>query len=108
MPNSDGNTTLSVPKEFADMLRKDFDGRNDIERLRQWSERNTEEKESYNNSINTESIRSDIQELKEKIDENKTKGYNNSISSDDVAEKIVKKLDISSEIEKALPSGAFR
>jgi len=29
-------TTLMVPKEFAELLRSEFAGRNDIERLRNW------------------------------------------------------------------------
>lgn len=31
------NTTLAVPKEFAETLREEYDGRNDRERLENWA-----------------------------------------------------------------------
>lgn len=31
-------TTLQVPKEFAEDLRDNYEGRNDIERLHEWAE----------------------------------------------------------------------
>jgi hypothetical protein len=51
----EGNTTLSVPKEFADHLRDDIDGANDYQRLHNWAEENYSD--SYNNSITLEDIR---------------------------------------------------
>jgi len=80
MPNSDGKTTLSVDKGFAQMLRQQFEGRNDMERLENWADQQEQSQESYNNVID----------------------------ADDLADKLAEKLDVSSEVEKALPSGAFR
>mgnify|MGYP006275067191 CR=1 FL=1 len=32
------NTTLSVPEEFAEDLRENYEGSNDLERLENWAE----------------------------------------------------------------------
>jgi len=37
-------TTLSVPKKFRKILQKEYEGRNDLQRLKNWAEDYSEEK----------------------------------------------------------------
>lgn len=67
----EGNTTLSVPKEFAEHLREDVKGGNDYERIHNWAE------QEYGDSsdVSNDEILKKITELQ---------GYNNSITKKDV------------------------
>ena len=78
------NTTLSVPKDFADRLRQNFDGSNDWQRLHNWAEDTYKHTDSIHNK-----------DLLEKLDE--LDGYNNSITVDDVEDAV------SRAIERDLP-----
>jgi len=79
----EGNTTLSVPKEFAEHLRKDFSGSNDFERLENWA--SDIGKDSYNKDITNE-------DLLEAIEENQT-SYNNPITIENM-EDLMRRLSI--------------
>lgn len=57
----EGNTTLSVPKDFASRLRKDYDGHNDLERLENWKSEDT--KDSYNEDITNKELLKKIKEI---------------------------------------------
>ena len=50
----EGNTTLSVPKDFAQELREDYDGHNDLERLENW--KSEESNDSYNEDITVDYV----------------------------------------------------
>ena len=80
----EGNTTLSVSKEFAQTLRNDYDGRNDKERLESWA------KQFENDSYNKDITENWIDELAEKINQSN----NNSITL----------TEIESAVESALKS----
>ena len=66
----EGNTTLSVPKELAEHLRQDIDGRNDYERLHNWAEK------EYGQSNNKDIT---LEEIKELLEQN-SESNNNSIT----------------------------
>jgi len=51
---SDEMTTLAVPKEFAENLRQEYDGGNDLERLQDWANDNSEE--GYKNPITVDDV----------------------------------------------------
>jgi hypothetical protein len=55
----DGNTTLSVPKDFAETLRMHYNGHNDMQRLENWAE--NQEDNSNNNSITLTEIESAVE-----------------------------------------------
>lgn len=81
---SDENTTLSVPKDFAETLRQDFDGSNDWQRLHNWAEDTYKHTDSVHNK-----------DLLEKLDD--LQSYKNRISVDDVEDAV------SRAIERDLP-----
>lgn len=92
----EGNTTLSVPREFANHLREDVDGNNDYERIHNWAKKEF----GYKNSITNRDLDKKLQELNEKLNDFEQKpedSYNNSIT----------KSDIRQAVEEALPSGMF-
>jgi len=84
----EGNTTLSVPNDFADTLRSEFNGRNDMERLENWADRHSND--SYNKDITHEDILMEIKEIE--IPEN----------SNGLTQQEVKKA-----VELALPSSSY-
>jgi len=51
---SDEMTTLAVPKEFAENLRQEYDGGNDLERLQDWADDCSEE--GYKNPITVDDV----------------------------------------------------
>jgi len=51
---SDEMTTLAVPKEFAENLRQEYDGGNDLERLEDWADNSSEE--PYKNVISVDDV----------------------------------------------------
>jgi len=51
---SDEMTTLAVPKEFAENLRQEYKGGNDLERLEDWADDNSDE--GYKNSITVDDV----------------------------------------------------
>jgi len=64
----DGNTTLSVPKDFAQTLRTDYDGHNDMKRLENWADSSNDS--SNNNAITLTEIESAVESaLKENLTE---------------------------------------
>ncbi len=54
-------TTLRVPKDFAEHLRNDVDGHNDYKRLQNWKNNDTEE--SYTDCINLNDIEDAVENL---------------------------------------------
>lgn len=68
MANSNSKTTLSVDKDFAEMLRQRFEGRNDQERLENWAESEQETQESYNNPISYDDMENLLTSKLEKLD----------------------------------------
>jgi len=88
----EGNTTLSVPKEFAEHLREDVEGGNDYERIHNWAEENFCSKDKVNNEDLLEAI-------------NNKEGYNNSITEKELEEKLegietITKKDIDDVMQK--------
>ena len=81
------NTTLSVPKDFANKLRQDFEGSNDWQRLHNWA------KDTYkqSDSVKNEDL---LQKLEDKD------GYNNSITVDDIEDAVSRA--ISNELPEVL------
>jgi len=51
---SDEMTTLAVPKEFAENLRQEYDGGNDLERLEDWADDCSEQ--GYKNPITVDDV----------------------------------------------------
>lgn len=74
-------TTLAVSKQFAENLREDYDGRNDMERLHQWAE----EQFGYNDSITNEDLMEAIQDIE-------AESYNDSIDIDEIRDVVESKL----------------
>jgi len=72
---SDENTTLSVPKDFAENLRQDFDGSNDWQRLHNWAE------DTYKNNDKV-----DCADVLDKLDGQES--YKDSITVDDVEDAV--------------------
>jgi len=64
-----GNSTLSVPKKFALRLRKDFEGSNDMERLKDWADQFSQDKEV--NDLDEERVR----EICKDVIEQEKRGY---------------------------------
>lgn len=82
---------MSVPKDFAENLREQYDGTNDWQRLHDWAE-----KTYYKNSITNEDIVAKIQELNEKLDDFEQKpdqSYNDSITVEDI-ESVIQRMTI--------------
>jgi len=84
------NTTLSVPKDFANRLRDNYRGSNDWQRLHNWAEDTYQDTEKITNE--------DLAELIESRD-----SYKNDISLDTLSQE-----DIKQAVRDALPSSAFR
>lgn len=63
------NTTLSIPKDFAEHLRSEFEGSNDWQRLHNWAQ------ETYKDN-DIDSIVEEIKEIRE--------SYKNSITQEDI------------------------
>jgi len=51
---SDEMTTLAVPKEFAENLRQEYKGGNDLERLQDWADDCSEQ--GYKNPITVDDV----------------------------------------------------
>ena len=86
MTEENETSTLAVPKKFRKKLVKEFDGRNDMERLKNWKQ------ESYKEPINNEDelcYPEDLNRILQELDEIKTRLSNGSeLSKSDVDEVI--------------------
>ena len=86
MTEENETSTLAVPKKFRKKLVKEFDGRNDMERLKNWRQ------ESYNEPINNDDqlcYPEDLNRILQELDEIKSRLSNGSeLSKSDVDEVI--------------------